>query len=84
MEARKIEGDPDVKLSSDAKLASGFTHSSSGLTYDFIKPKTSKHKDILHEFTQEYKRTKGNLDSIKEHAGLLDSEVISVNPRLMG
>lgn len=30
-EARKIEGDLDVKLSSYAKLASRFTHSSSGL-----------------------------------------------------
>ncbi|THU63799.1 hypothetical protein C4D60_Mb01t19650 [Musa balbisiana] len=30
MEARKIEGDSDVKLSSDAKLASRFTNSSSG------------------------------------------------------
>lgn len=32
MEARKIEGDSDVKLSSDAKLASRFTNSSSGLS----------------------------------------------------
>ncbi|KAG6495120.1 hypothetical protein ZIOFF_042911 [Zingiber officinale] len=152
-EARKIEGDLDVKLSSYAKLASIFTHSSGTLSalpfssphfsilgiggmsrqpitegknrlwsYAFcngdngsptigsnrswksmemeigslleklldvndamsrcaastaattsINQKLARHRDILHEFTQEFRRTKGNLNSMREHAELLNS-----------
>ncbi|CAL9173152.1 unnamed protein product [Musa hybrid cultivar] len=115
-EARKIEGDLDVKLSSYAKLASRFTHSSSGYGDNgsptigssrswksmemeiqslleklldindamsrcaastapttSINQKLARHRDILHEFTQEFRRTKGNLNSIREHAELLYS-----------
>ncbi|KAJ8494202.1 hypothetical protein OPV22_015923 [Ensete ventricosum] len=115
-EAMKIEGDLDVKLSSYAKLASRFTHSSSGYGDNgsptigssrswksmemeiqslleklldvndamsrcaasaapttAINQKLARHRDILHEFTQEFRRTKGNLNSIREHADLLYS-----------
>ncbi|CAD5190932.1 unnamed protein product [Musa acuminata subsp. malaccensis] len=34
---------------------------------------------MLHQITQEFKRTKGNLDSTSEHAELLDSVVISTS-----
>ncbi|XP_042405804.1 Golgi SNAP receptor complex member 1-2-like isoform X2 [Zingiber officinale] len=114
-EARKIEGDLDVKLSSYAKLASIFTHSSgngdngsptigsnrswksmemeigslleklldvndamsrcaaSTAATTSINQKLARHRDILHEFTQEFRRTKGNLNSMREHAELLNS-----------
>ncbi|WOK98071.1 Golgi SNAP receptor complex member 1-2 [Canna indica] len=114
-EARKIEGDLDVKLSSYAKLASRFTHSSgygdngsptlepsrswksmemeiqslleklldvneamshcaaSAAPTTSINQKLARHRDILHEFTQEFRRTKGNLNSMREHAELLNS-----------
>ncbi|KAJ6809743.1 Golgi SNAP receptor complex member 1-2 isoform X1 [Iris pallida] len=116
-EARKIEGDLDVKLSSYAKLGARFTppHSSgyanngsatvgsgrswksmemeiqalleklldindsmsrcaaSASTTSSITQKLARHRDILHEYTQEFRRTKGNLNSMKEHAELLNS-----------
>ncbi|KAM7476313.1 hypothetical protein LguiB_023556 [Lonicera macranthoides] len=113
-EARKIEGDLDVKLSSYAKLGSRFSHSgyadtgspsvassrswksmemeiqslleklldvndsmsrcaASASPTTSVTQKLARHRDILHEFTQEFKRTKGNLNSMREHAELLTS-----------
>ncbi|PKA66302.1 Golgi SNAP receptor complex member 1-2 [Apostasia shenzhenica] len=114
-EARKIEGDLDVKLSSYAKLAARFTHSSgyvdcgsptvgpsrswksmemeieslleklldindsmsrcaaSAATTTSVTQKLARHRDILHEYTQEFRRTKGNLNNLIEHSALLNS-----------
>ncbi|GLJ49073.1 hypothetical protein SUGI_1035210 [Cryptomeria japonica] len=115
-EARKIEGDLDVKLSSYAKLGGRLAHggyTDAGSSTDVIAgdrswksmemeiqslleklldtndamsrsaaaatPTTSvtqklaRHRDILHEFTQEFKRTKGNINAMREHAELLTS-----------
>ncbi|KAM7472093.1 hypothetical protein LguiA_010276 [Lonicera macranthoides] len=113
-EARKIEGDLDVKLSSYAKLGSRFSHpgyadtgspsvassrswksmemeiqslleklldvndsmsrcAASASPTTSVTQKLARHRDILHEFTQEFKRTKGNLNSMREHAELLTS-----------
>ncbi|XP_008809033.1 Golgi SNAP receptor complex member 1-2-like [Phoenix dactylifera] len=113
-EARKIEGDIDVKLSSYAKLGARFSHSSgyadssspvassrswksmeieiqslleklldindalsrcaaSAVPTTSVTQKLARHRDILHEFTQEFKRTRGNLNSMMEHAELLNS-----------
>ncbi|KAE8697529.1 Golgi SNAP receptor complex member 1-2 [Hibiscus syriacus] len=112
-EARKIEGDLDVKLSSYAKLGARFTPGyvdtgsppvGSGISWKSMEneiqslleklleindamsrcaassaPTTSvtqklaRHRDILHEFTQEFRRIKGNINSMKEHAELLTS-----------
>ncbi|CAI0383268.1 unnamed protein product [Linum tenue] len=131
-EARKIEGDLDVKLSSYAKLGARFTqaghHPSSSLPsllqlHQFsefsesasptvasgrswksmemeiqslleklldindsmsrcaataapttsVTQKLARHRDILHEFTQEFRRIKANINSMKEHAELLIS-----------
>ncbi|XP_008794815.1 Golgi SNAP receptor complex member 1-2-like [Phoenix dactylifera] len=113
-EARKIEGDLDVRLSSYAKLGARFTHSSgyadnsspvvssrswksmeieiqslleklldvndgmsrcapSAAPTTSVTQKLARHRDILHEFTQEFRRTKGNLNSMMEHAELLNS-----------
>ncbi|KAJ6823198.1 Golgi SNAP receptor complex member 1-2 isoform X1 [Iris pallida] len=38
-----------------------------------ISQKVARHRDILHEYTQEFRRTKGNLNSMREHAELLNS-----------
>ncbi|CAL5340225.1 unnamed protein product [Camellia sinensis] len=38
-----------------------------------VTQKLARHRDILHEFTQEFKRTKGNINSMREHAELLSS-----------
>eukprot|EP00252_Welwitschia_mirabilis_P012354 TRINITY_DN2737_c0_g4_i1.p1 TRINITY_DN2737_c0_g4~~TRINITY_DN2737_c0_g4_i1.p1 ORF type:complete len:241 (-),score=50.30 TRINITY_DN2737_c0_g4_i1:75-797(-) len=112
-EARKIEGDLDVKLSSYAKLGGRLSHADAGTTNDVITgdrslksmeieieslleklldindamsrcaaaatattsvtQKLARHRDILHELTQEYKRTKGNINAMREHAELLTS-----------
>lgn len=113
-EARKIEGDIDVKLSSYAKLGARFTHggygdagsptvgssrswksmemeiqslleklldindsmsrcATSATPTTSITQKLARHRDILHEFTQEFRRIKGNISSMKEHAELLSS-----------
>ncbi|OAY75442.1 Golgi SNAP receptor complex member 1-2 [Ananas comosus] len=114
-EARKIEGDLDVKLSSYARLASrsstssGFVDSgsptvgssrswksmemeiqslleklldvndamsrcaASATPTTSVTQKLARHRDILHEFAQEFKRTKGNMNSMREHAELLSS-----------
>ncbi|XP_077235825.1 Golgi SNAP receptor complex member 1-2-like [Tasmannia lanceolata] len=112
-EARKIEGDLDVKLSSYAKLGSRFTQgyvdaasptvgssrswksmemeiqssleklldindamsrcATSAIPTTSVSQKLARHRDILHEFTQEFRRTKGNINSMKEHAELLTS-----------
>ncbi|XP_050204006.1 Golgi SNAP receptor complex member 1-2 [Mercurialis annua] len=115
-EARKIEGDLDVKLSSYAKLGARFTQGGSGYVdtgsptvassrswksmemeiqslleklldindsmsrcaasaapTTSVTQKLARHRDILHEFTQEYKRIKGNISSMREHAELLSS-----------
>eukprot|EP00850_Spirogloea_muscicola_P022278 SM000285S10807 [mRNA] locus=s285:26082:27440:- [translate_table: standard] len=38
-----------------------------------VTQKLARHRDILHEFTQEFRRTKGNIRSQREHAELLVS-----------
>merc|ERR1712176_568724 len=38
-----------------------------------VTQKLARHRDILHEFTQEFRRIKGNINSMKEHAELLCS-----------
>ncbi|CDP19939.1 unnamed protein product [Coffea canephora] len=38
-----------------------------------VTQKLARHRDILHEFTQEFRRIKGNINSMKEHAELLSS-----------
>ncbi|CAJ2669836.1 unnamed protein product [Trifolium pratense] len=35
--------------------------------------KLARHRDILHDFTQEFRRIKGNINSMREHAELLSS-----------
>ncbi|XP_042014714.1 Golgi SNAP receptor complex member 1-2-like [Salvia splendens] len=113
-EARKIEGDIDVKLSSYAKIGARFTHggnvdagsptlgssrswksmemeiqslleklldindsmsrcAASASDTTSVTQKLARHRDILHEFTQEFRRIKGNINSMKEHADLLSS-----------
>ncbi|KAI0514316.1 Golgi SNAP receptor complex member 1-2 [Dendrobium catenatum] len=114
-EARKIEGDLDIKLSSYAKLAARFTHASgitdngspniganrswtsmemeieslleklldindsmsrcaaSAASTTSITQKLARHRDILHEYSQEFRRTKSNLNSMREHSELLNS-----------
>ncbi|ERM94733.1 Golgi SNAP receptor complex member 1-2 [Amborella trichopoda] len=113
-EARKIEGDLDVKLSSYAKLGGRLAQGSyadtgsptvsgsrswksmemeiqslleklldtndamsrcaaSAAPTTSINQKLARHRDILHEYMQEFKRTKGNINSMREHADLLNS-----------
>ncbi|KAL0007832.1 hypothetical protein SO802_009334 [Lithocarpus litseifolius] len=113
-EARKIEGDLDVKLSSYAKLGARFTQggyvdtgspsvgssrswksmemeiqssleklldindsmsrcAASATPATSVTQKLARHRDILHEFTQEFRRIKGNINSMSEHAELLSS-----------
>ncbi|XP_050944201.1 Golgi SNAP receptor complex member 1-2 isoform X2 [Cucumis melo] len=119
-EARKIEGDLDVKLSSYAKLGTRFTQggyvdsgsssvgsnrswksmemeiqslleklldvndsmsrcAASATPATSINQKLARHRDILHEFTQEFKRIKGNINSMREHAELLSSVRDDIN-----
>ncbi|KAE8721271.1 Golgi SNAP receptor complex member 1-2 [Hibiscus syriacus] len=137
-EARKIEGDLDVKLSSYIKLGARFTQEESGALSFFLllcdniylhlgyvdtgsppiessrswkfeieiqslleKPldindamsrcaafsapttsvtqKLARHRDILHEFTQEFRRINGNINSMREHAELLSSVREDIN-----
>lgn len=113
-EARKIEGDLDVKLSSYAKLGARFTQggyvdtgsptlgssrswksmemeiqslleklvdindsmgrcAASAAPTTSVTQKLARHRDILHEFTQEFRRIKGNMNTMREHAELLIS-----------
>lgn len=113
-DARKIEGDLDVKLSSYAKLGARLTQggyveagsptlgssrswksmemeiqslleklldlndsmsrcAASAATTTSVTQKLARHRDILHEFTQEFRRIKGNISSMREHAELLSS-----------
>ncbi|XP_010264211.1 PREDICTED: Golgi SNAP receptor complex member 1-2-like [Nelumbo nucifera] len=113
-EARKIEGDLDVKLSSYTKLGARFTQggyadtgsptlgssrswksmemeiqslleklldtndamsrcAASAAPTTSVTQKLARHRDILHEFTQEFRRIKGNINSMREHAELLSS-----------
>ncbi|KAJ0111901.1 hypothetical protein Patl1_00230 [Pistacia atlantica] len=121
-EARKIEGDLEVKLSSYAKLRRQvhprrfvwFPHlcyvdsgsptigsgrswksmemeiqslleklldtndamsrcAASGAPTTSVTQKLARHRDIFHEFTQEFRRIKGNINSMREHAELLSS-----------
>ncbi|KAJ3685705.1 hypothetical protein LUZ61_014869 [Rhynchospora tenuis] len=115
-EARKVEGDLDVMLSSYARLAARFNPSSPGYVdpgspkvgssrswksmemeiqslleklqdindamsrcaatsapTTSVTQKLARHRDILHEFSQEFRRTKGNLNLMREHAELLSS-----------
>ncbi|KAE8665782.1 Golgi SNAP receptor complex member 1-2 [Hibiscus syriacus] len=115
-EARKIEGDLDVKLSSYAKLGARFTPdtgsspvgsniswksmeieiqslleklldindamsrcAASSAPTTSVTQKLARHRDILHEFTQEFRRIKGNINSMKEHAELLSSVRDDIN-----
>ncbi|KAF7137645.1 hypothetical protein RHSIM_Rhsim07G0030200 [Rhododendron simsii] len=113
-EARKIESDLDVKLSSYAKLGARFTQggyvdsgsptvgssrswksmemeiqslleklvdindamsrcAASAAPTTSVTQKLARHRDILHECTQEFRRIRGNINSMKEHAELLSS-----------
>eukprot|EP00897_Mesotaenium_endlicherianum_P002779 jgi/Mesen1/2529/ME000161S01582 len=115
-EARKVEGDIDVKLSSYAKLGGmlshgGYVEPGSGgdalggdgswksvemeiealleklldindgmsrcvagtTSASSVTQKLARHRDILHEFTQEFRRTRCNITSAREHAELLTS-----------
>ncbi|KAI3818647.1 hypothetical protein L1987_12462 [Smallanthus sonchifolius] len=113
-EARKIEGDLDVKLSSYAKLGARVTQggfadadtsnmgsnrswksmemeiqslleklldvndsmsrcAASAAPTTSVTQKLARHRDILHEFSQEFRRIKGNITSMTEHAELLSS-----------
>lgn len=110
-EARKIEGDLDVKLSSYAKLGARFTQGDTGsptlgssrswksmemeiqslleklldindsmsrcaasaAPATSVTQKLARHRDILHEYTQEFRRIKGNMNTMREHAELLSS-----------
>ncbi|KAJ4954348.1 hypothetical protein NE237_011131 [Protea cynaroides] len=110
-EARKIEGDLDVKLSSYAKFGARFNQGDTGsptltssrsfksmdmeiqslleklvdtndamsrcaastIATTSVTQKLARHRDILHEFTQEFRRIKGNINSMREHAELLSS-----------
>nr|VDC90436.1 unnamed protein product [Brassica oleracea] len=119
-EARKIEGDLDVKLSSYAKLGARSTQggslkcvcvglsgyvdagsprswksmeieiqssleklldindsmsrcAASAASTTSVTQKLARHRDILHEYTQEFRRIKGNINSMREHAELLNS-----------
>ncbi|KAE8709391.1 Golgi SNAP receptor complex member 1-2 [Hibiscus syriacus] len=101
-EARKIEGDLDVKLSSYAKLGARSWKSmemeiqssleklldindsmsrcaASAASTTSVTQKLARHKDILHEFTQEFRRIKGNINSMREHAELLSSVRDDIN-----
>ncbi|GER46458.1 Golgi SNAP receptor complex member 1 [Striga asiatica] len=119
-EARKIEGDLDVKLSSYGKLGARFTQgghvdassptlgssrswksmemeieslleklldvndslsrcAASASATTSVTQKLARHRDILHEFTQEFKRIKGNINSMWEHAELLSSVRDDIN-----
>ncbi|KAK3019559.1 hypothetical protein RJ639_004400, partial [Escallonia herrerae] len=113
-EARKIEGDLDVKLSSYGKVGARFIQggyvdtgsptvstsrswksmemeieslleklldvndsmsrcAASAAPTTSVTQKLARHRDILHEFTQEFRRIKGNINSMREHAELLTS-----------
>ncbi|XP_004514206.1 Golgi SNAP receptor complex member 1-2-like [Cicer arietinum] len=113
-EARKVEGDIEVKLSSYAKLGARFTHggyvdsgspplgssrswksmemeiqslleklldindslsrcAASAAQTTSTAQKLARHRDILHDFSQEFRRIKGNINSMREHAELLSS-----------
>lgn len=111
-EARKLEGDLDLKLSSYAKLGGMLAHGGSSASdvvggdgswksmeveidallkrlldvndsmsrcaaeaahTTSVTQKLARHRDILHELTQEFKRTRKNIHSIREHAELLTS-----------
>ncbi|KAG6533386.1 Golgi SNAP receptor complex member 1-2-like [Zingiber officinale] len=105
-EARRIEGDLDVRLSSYAKLG-GYSDPKSpasdsqwksmemeietllarltdvneamsrcaaaASSTTSVAQKLTRHRDILHEFAQEFKRTRSNILSKREHAELLTS-----------
>lgn len=105
-EARRLEGELDVRLSSYAKLG-GYsgprscmsdTHwksmemeietlldrlananeamsrcAAAATPTTSVTQKLTRHRDILHEFTQELRRTRGNIMSIRENAELLSS-----------
>ncbi|WOK98721.1 Golgi SNAP receptor complex member 1-2-like isoform X2 [Canna indica] len=111
-EARRIEGDLDVRLSSYAKLG-GYSDprrpasdshwksmemeiesllarltevneamsrcAAAATPTTSVAQKLTRHRDILHEFTQEFKRTRGNIMSIREHAELLTSVRNDIN-----
>lgn len=119
-EARKIEGDLDVKLSSYNKLGTRFTHggfvdsvspttgsgrswksmemeieslleklldindsmsrcAASAAPATSVTQKLARHRDIFHEYTQEFRRIKGNITSMREHAELLSSVKDDIN-----
>uniref|UniRef100_A0A1D1Y6L5 Golgi SNAP receptor complex member 1 n=1 Tax=Anthurium amnicola TaxID=1678845 RepID=A0A1D1Y6L5_9ARAE len=121
-EARRLEGDLDVRLSAYAKLG-GYSEPRAGAAGDqlhgsaqqwrsvemeieslleklgdvndamsrcaaaaaspsptlSVAQKLTRHRDILHEFDQEFKRIKGNIKSFREHAELLSSVRNDIN-----
>ncbi|XP_072960525.1 Golgi SNAP receptor complex member 1-2-like [Typha angustifolia] len=112
-EARRLEGDLDVRLSSYAKLG-GYSDpriptseshwksvemeietllerlidvneemsrcaSAATTPASSVAQKLTRHRDILHEFTQEFKRTRGNIMTMREHAELLTSVRNDIN-----
>nr|GEW86204.1 Golgi SNAP receptor complex member 1-2 [Tanacetum cinerariifolium] len=113
-EARKIEGDLDVKLTSYTKLGARVTQggyadadtptmgsnrswksmemeiqslleklldvndslsrcAASAAPTTSATQKLARHRDILHEYSQEFRRIKGNISAMTEHAELLSS-----------
>eukprot|EP00898_Chlorokybus_atmophyticus_P006714 jgi/Chlat1/7043/Chrsp56S06673 len=109
-EARKLEGELDVKLVSFSKLSSGYAGSltmegGSGDTPELLSATKAaeiesllrrlgdvnaamaacigagssevlthtlaRHRDILHEFTQEFRRTRSSVNASRDHAELL-------------
>ncbi|MQM17317.1 hypothetical protein Taro_050286, partial [Colocasia esculenta] len=119
-EARRLEGDLDVRLSAYAKLG-GYSEPRAGAVADqlhggaqqwrsvemeieslleklldvneamsrcaaaaavpslSVNQKLTRHRDILHEFNQEFRRIKGNIKSMREHAELLTSVRNDIN-----
>ncbi|CAA6673666.1 unnamed protein product [Spirodela intermedia] len=124
-EARRLEGDLDVRLSAYAKLGSspgrgysdlrsagaGEQLHGSGQQWKSVEmeiellleklldvnesmsrcvaaaaapalsvsQKLTRHRDILHEFSQEFRRIKGNIKSMRDHAELLTSVRNDIN-----
>ncbi|CAK9205683.1 unnamed protein product [Sphagnum troendelagicum] len=103
-EARKIEGDLDVKLSSYNKLRGMLARMggdgswksmemeieslleklvdindamsqcvAAAVSTTSVTQKLARHRDILHEFSQEFQRTRNNMSSTQKHAELLTS-----------
>jgi Golgi SNAP receptor complex protein 1 len=121
LQARKLEGELDVKVSAFGKLCSsyeyGYTKGESGLSTDqMLQTKSveintalarlsdinssmshtitgatdsrahtrARHRDILHDFTQEYRRLSSTVEAARERANLLGGASSSSSAPLMG